>query len=290
MSPKVSSGAKGKKPGGKAVVKGSVKAPSSRASARRRSGGRSRRGAKRGSAAATALEPQARVYVAIDETSISRAAMLQSQLLPYVGGFKLGPSFLTGRGPDLVRELFGEVPLFLDLKLHDIPNTVERSVRRLFQYHPHVITVHASGGYDMLKAAAVAAQDHAVMTGIPRPSIVAVTVLTSLEADDLRATGVESAVQDQVLRLGELAWRAGLDGVVAAPKDVGALRGKFGRRFMLFTPGIRPRTSSVDDHKRAMTPKEALDAGADFLIIGRPLTEASDPAAAARKLLKSLSN
>ncbi|MGR4001524.1 MAG: orotidine-5'-phosphate decarboxylase [Alphaproteobacteria bacterium] len=290
MSPKVSKGSKNSKDSvgaRKVQAKGGAKAGGSRASERRRSGGRPRRGVKAG-AAAMALEPQARIYVAIDEISISRATQLQSQLLPYVGGFKLGPAFLTGRNPDLVRELFGEVPLFLDLKLHDIPNSVDRSIRRLFRFHPQVITVHAAGGYDMLKAAAETAQDQAIVTGIPRPSIVAITVLTSLSAEDLAATGQGSEVQDQVLRLAELAWRAGLDGVVAAPRDVTALRGKFGRRLMLFTPGIRPKASSIDDHKRATTPQEALALGSDFLIIGRPLTEASDPASAARKLLKSL--
>ncbi|MDA7988259.1 MAG: orotidine 5'-phosphate decarboxylase, partial [Alphaproteobacteria bacterium] len=317
MSPKVSSGAKVKKPvvkgavkgaakladkgavrgaakfaggrgAGKVAVKGSAKAPGSRARARRRSDGRSRRGAKKGSAAATALESQARVYVAIDETSIPRVAHLQSQLLPYVGGFSLGPSFLIGHGPDLVREIFGEVPLLLDLKLHDIPNMVERSVRRLFRYHPHVITVHASGGYDMLKAAASAAQDHAVMTGIPRPSVIATTVLTSLSAEDLSATGVKSEVRDQVLRLGELAWRAGLDGVMAAPRDVGALREKFGRRLMLFTSGLRSRTGSADDHKRTTTPAEALSAGAAVFVFAPPRREGSAPAPAPRSPFCSL--
>ena len=273
------------KPKRKAAAK-----PGSRASARRRSGARPRpRGrVPRASAAAAVLEPQARIFAAIDETSLARAAALQSRLQPHVGGFKLGPVFLNGRGPDLVRELFGEMPLFLDLKLHDIPNTVALSVRRLYAYRPQVLTVHAAGGLEMMRAAAEAAQEQSVLSGIPRPAIAAITVLTSLSEEDLHATGVAGPLQDQVLRLTELAWRAGLDGVVAAPRDVAAIRARFGRRLMLYTPGIRPRSKSADDHKRSMTPERAVAEGADFLVVGRPLTGAPDPAAAARRLLQSL--
>ncbi|MDA7982676.1 MAG: orotidine-5'-phosphate decarboxylase [Alphaproteobacteria bacterium] len=229
-----------------------------------------------------------RIYAAIDDTSEDRLEDLRSRLLPYVGGVKLGPAFLTGRDSGLVVDSFKGVQRFLDLKLHDIPNTVACSVRRLFCYRPRVITVHASGGYEMLRAATEAARDHEADTGIPRPMIIAVTVLTSLSAEDLAMVGQDSEVREQVLRLGDLALRAGLDGVVSAPRDVGALREEFGDDLKLFTPGIRPERDATDDHKRAMTPEEALSAGADYLVIGRPLTRARRPDEAAERLLTSL--
>ncbi len=255
---------------------------------RKRRGSAARR--KRGTRAAAqdSILPQARIYAAIDETSIGRAAFLQNALLPYVGGFKVGPSFLSGRSADTVRDIFGAVPLFLDLKLHDIPNTVAQSVHRMCRYHPQMLTVHASGGLDMLRAAVDSAQEAAITMNIPRPSIVAVTVLTSLSDDDLSEVGQANPVLDQVLRLAELAKQANLDGVVAAPRDVAALRKRFGSRFLLVTPGIRKQTGGTDDHKRSMSASEAVQAGADFLVIGRPLTQAKNPAEAARKLLREL--
>jgi orotidine-5'-phosphate decarboxylase len=168
-----------------------------------------------------------------------------------------------------------------DLKFHDIPNTVAGAVRAGTRLGAWMMTVHASGGHDMLKAARDAAHEEAAKTGGTRPLIVGVTVLTSLDNARLAEVGAGDGVRAQVQRLAALAQKAGIDGVVASPQEIGLIRETCGPDFAIVTPGIRPASSSKDDQARTMTPREAVQAGASYLVIGRPITGAADPAAAA---------
>jgi orotidine-5'-phosphate decarboxylase len=226
------------------------------------------------------------VIAAIDTPDPSEARRLVNALAGAVGGVKLGLEFFAANGPRATREAaFGE-NLFLDLKLHDIPNTVAGAVRACAALEPLLLTLHASGGPAMMRAAADAAQSAAA--GRRRMRLLGVSVLTSLDDDDLARVGQERPVAQQVLRLALLARDSGLDGVVCSPHEVASLRAACGRDFLLVVPGIRPAGAALGDQKRVMTPKEAIDAGADYLVIGRPITAAPDPAAAARAILASL--
>jgi len=219
------------------------------------------------------------LLVAIDTSDPDEARALVRAVAGVAGGIKLGLEFFAANGPKAVKDIsFGE-PLFLDLKLHDIPNTVAGAVRAVASLEPLLLTVHAGGGPAMMRAAADAAT-----AGRHRTKILAVTVLTSLDEDDLARVGQSGPVAEQVLRLGLLARDNGLDGVVCSPHEVAGLRAACGPNFMLVVPGIRPAGASAGDQKRVMTPREALAAGADYLVIGRPITAAPDPAAAARAI------
>jgi orotidine-5'-phosphate decarboxylase len=178
----------------------------------------------------------------------------------------------------------GSRPLFLDLKLHDIPNTVAGAVRAVTPLRPTLLTVHAGGGAAMLRAALDGAGEASAKAGIPRPRIIAVTVLTSLAEADMDAIGQRGPITDQARRLAALAKSCGLDGVVCSPHEIAALRGECGAGFLLVVPGIRPAWAAAGDQKRVMTPAEAAQLGADYLVIGRPITAADDPAAAARRV------
>lgn len=180
------------------------------------------------------------------------------------------------------------LPIFLDLKLHDIPNTVAKAVRALMPLKPSIMTVHTQGGASMMHAAAEAAADAAANVGIEKPAIVGVTVLTSLDGQDLARIGVPADVESQVVRLAHLAQDSGLDGVVCSPREIRAIREAVGDDFKLVVPGIRPSGAAKGDQKRVMTPKEALDAGADVMVIGRPILQADDPVAAAAALAAEL--
>jgi orotidine-5'-phosphate decarboxylase len=225
------------------------------------------------------------VFCAVDTADLASALALGRALGPAVGGLKLGLEFFCAEGPAGVRAMAGlGRPIFLDLKLHDIPNTVARAVSALSPLGVGMVNVHAAGGPAMLKAAA----DAAAARGPCRPLVVAVTVLTSLDATDLAATGVSGAPQDQVLRLARLAKECGLDGVVCSAAELAALRAALGPDFLLVVPGLRPLGAAAGDQKRMATPAAARAAGADLLVIGRPITEASDPAAAARAIAAEL--
>ncbi len=201
---------------------------------------------------------------------------------------KLGLEFITANGAEGVRLLDG-APVFLDLKFHDIPNTVAKAIRATAGINTFMMTVHTAGGRAMLRAAIDASMEVAAMTGKERPLVIGVTVLTSLDHSDLAMIGVEGKMDEQVKRLASLAQDAGLDGVVCSPHEIELLRQQCGSDFVLVTPGIRPAGSGGgDDQKRVMTPKEALDKGADCLVIGRPITAAPDPKKAAQDILKSL--
>jgi orotidine-5'-phosphate decarboxylase len=211
---------------------------------------------------------------AIDTPDAGAARRLAAAVGPLVGGLKLGLEFFAANGPGAVRQVAGAAPLFLDLKLHDIPNTVAGAVRAVAPLEPLLLTVHCAGGTAMMKAAAEAAER--------RVKIIGVTVLTSLDDADLASVGQSGPARDQVRRLAALARQSGLDGVVCSPHEVAALRRDCGGGFLLVVPGIRPATvARDDDQKRVMTPRQALEAGADYLVIGRPITAAPDPAAAA---------
>ena len=220
-----------------------------------------------------------KILCAIDTTDLSVALSLAKALRDQVGGVKLGKEFFTALGPAGVAKIADTGHrIFLDLKFHDIPNTVAGAVRAATELGCFMLTIHASGGPDMI-AAAVAAKG-----GAAGPKIIAVTVLTSLAAADLEKVGQLGPVQDQVLRLGQLAQASGADGVVASPHEVGALRGALSANMELVVPGVRPDWAGADDQKRIMTPAKAIQAGADFLVIGRPITQAKDPAAAAQRI------
>lgn len=229
--------------------------------------------------------PQNPIYCALDVPTRDAALALAKRLGLAVGGLKLGLEFFCGQGPEGVRALAATgLPVFLDLKLHDIPNTVASAVRALAPLGVSLVNVHAGGGPAMMRAAAEAAAE----AGEKRPKVLAVTVLTSLDAADLDAVGVPSPPRDQVLRLATLARASGLDGVVCSAKEIAAVRAACGPDFLVVVPGIRPAGSAAGDQKRMATPEQAMADGADILVIGRPITGAQDPQAAARAILASL--
>ena len=229
------------------------------------------------------------IICAIDTPSLEAGRRLAGQLVDVVGGLKLGLEFFVTHGPTGVQSIaeFG-MPIFLDLKLHDIPNTVASAVRAIVPLQPAFITLHASGGRAMLEAAAAAARDTAADLGLPRPRLLGVTVLTSLDEDDLRDVGQDAEPKHQVDRLATLAHSTHLDGVVCSAHEIEHLRSRFGTRFLLMVPGIRPSWATDDDQKRVLTPSGAMARGADFLIIGRPITRATDPTVAARRIADEL--
>lgn len=236
----------------------------------------------------TALSPTERIFVALDTTDLTRAAGLVEVLAGKVGGFKIGKEFFTANGPDGVGAVLRGEPLFLDLKWHDIPNTVAGAVRAAMAMHPRIINVHAAGGPAMMAAAAEACREAAEDHAVERPLLLAVTVLTSLDEHDLGAVGQIGPVPAQVVRLAKLAQEQGCDGVVCSPQEIGLLREEIGPDFKLLTPGIRPSWAAAGDQKRIMTPSEAVHCGADFLVIGRPITAAANPAEAAEKIAEEL--
>lgn len=230
------------------------------------------------------MHPSKRIFVALDTSDLDHALALGRDLAGHVGGVKVGKEFFTALGPDGVRAVAGlGFPVFLDLKFHDVPATVSRAVKAAAALKPFIINVHASGGGKMMRAAAEAVGD-----GSERPLVLAVTVLTSFGDDDLAAIGIAGSSETQVLRLARLAKESGLDGVVCSALEAEALRAAMGPDFKLVTPGIRPEWAAADDQKRITTPAQAVALGADYLVIGRPITGAADPADAARRIADEL--
>ncbi len=225
------------------------------------------------------------IFCALDTTDTARAVLLAQSLKGTVGGLKVGMEFFNAHGPDGFRAVAkAGLPVFLDLKLHDIPNTVAGGIRAVLPLKPAIVNVHAAGGLAMMKAAAEAASE----AGPERPLIIAVTMLTSLDESDLADTGVTGTPADHVLRLAHLAARAGLDGIVCSAHEIAALRREMNPEFKLIVPGIRPAGADIADQKRIMTPPEALALGADVLVIGRPITGAANPLDAAAAITASL--
>lgn len=222
------------------------------------------------------------ILCALDTTDVATATALTEAVKPHVGGVKLGLEYFTANGARGVQEIADkQVPVFLDLKFHDIPNTVAKAIEATAGINCFMMTVHTTGGRAMLQAAIDASDAVSQVTGGPRPLIVGVTVLTSMDQADINMIGVEHPLDEQVKRLADLAQSSGLDGVVCSPFEIEMLRKHCGADFTLVTPGIRPEGSSKGDQKRTLTPKEAVERGADYIVVGRPITKAADPEVAA---------
>ena len=229
------------------------------------------------------------IIAALDVPTAEQALKLAGEIAPAVGAFKIGSELFTAAGPDVVRRIRGMgASVFLDLKFHDIPNTVSKAVASAVQLDVQMFTVHASGGFDMLKAAEQSAQDAAWEVGRTPPLVLGVTVLTSLNAGALREIGLDANVEYQVRRLATVAIRAGLRGLVCSPQEVSKLKPLIPPNMQLVTPGIRTGMEKPDDQARTLSPKEAIVAGANWLVVGRPIYAAANPRAAAEKILESL--
>jgi orotidine-5'-phosphate decarboxylase len=227
---------------------------------------------------AAEITPRERVIVALDLPTSEAALALVLGLAPHPGLFKIGLQLYTAAGPDIVhavRDLGGRV--FLDLKLHDIPNTVRGAVESAASLGVEMLTIHLSGGRAMIEAAVGAAPPEVLLLGV--------TVLTSVDEATLRETGVEAPLEKHLLRLAQLGAESGIGGVVASPLELAPLRRAHGPKLKIVTPGIRPRAAAANDQKRTLAPAEALRAGADFLVIGRPITAALDPRAALEQIV-----
>lgn len=229
------------------------------------------------------------LIVALDVPDAKRALALAARLAPVVGAVKVGLELFTAAGPDVVHRLRAAgVAVFLDLKLHDIPHTVARAVAAAVRLDVQMLTVHTGGGRAMLAAAEEAARAEAGRRGQAPPLVLGVTVLTSLDDTALAEVGIASGAAPQVERLARLAVRAGLRGLVCSPLELSLLRAVLPREIQLVTPGIRPPGTDAGDQKRTLGPREALAAGADWLVVGRPILAAPDPRAAAEQILAAL--
>ncbi|HEU4595477.1 MAG TPA: orotidine-5'-phosphate decarboxylase [Pyrinomonadaceae bacterium] len=234
-----------------------------------------------------------KLIVALDVETAREARRVFEELRAAAGMFKVGSQLFTSAGPDFVRELVAEgARVFLDLKFHDIPNTVAAASREAARLGVALFNVHAAGGREMMRAAADALREEAARLGTEaaRPRLIAVTVLTSADAATLEETGVHTpTVEAHVARLARLAAESGLDGVVASPHEIATVRAAVGREdFIVVTPGVRTASSAHDDQKRVMTPSEAVRAGADYLVMGRAILKAPDPARAAREIIEEM--
>ena len=225
------------------------------------------------------------VLVALDVDTADAAHALADTLRGHVGGFKIGSRLFTSHGPSVVESLVSRGDrVFLDLKFHDIPNTVAGAVAAATRLGVWMVNVHASGGHTMMKAARDAAETESSKLGRPRPLVIAVTMLTSLSDETMGEIGVTDALSAQVGRLAVLAQSAGLDGVVASPQEIALIRNRCGESFEIVTPGIRSASDEKADQRRTMTASEALAAGASYLVVGRPIIAAADPRAAAERI------
>ena len=230
------------------------------------------------------------IIAALDVPTAEQALQLAKQIAPAVGAFKIGKELFVAAGPDIVRRVRATgASVFLDLKFHDIPNTVAKAVASAVRLDVQMLTIHASGGTEMMRAAEKSAEDTAKSFGRPAPLVLGVTVLTSSSNETLAETGCEADTEKQVLRLAQLAVKAGLRGLVCSPLEIVPLRKVLPAHIQLVTPGIRTGAEKADDQKRTLTPSEAIRAGASWLVIGRPIYAAEDPRGAAEKILESVS-
>ncbi len=229
------------------------------------------------------------IIVALDVPKANEALELAEELGPFVGAFKIGKQLFVSEGPDVVRKLKAKgAQIFLDLKFHDIPNTVAKAVQSAIDVGVDMLTVHTAGGSEMLVAAENASNEKAKILGIDSPLILGVTVLTSMDDANLEELGIQEGTQGQVLRLAKLAASSGLRGLVCSPQEIKPLREELGEEIQLITPGIRAVSNPADDQKRTMSPAEAIKLGASWLVIGRPITLAANPRAAAIDILNSI--
>jgi orotidine-5'-phosphate decarboxylase len=224
------------------------------------------------------------IFIALDTPDLGRALELAKAVRRDIGGLKVGLEFLTAQGPAGLRETLSlGLPVFADVKFHDIPNTVAGAAREIARSGVALFNVHASGGAAMMRAARQAAAETD-----PKVKVIAVTVLTSVADEDLAAIGQGDSVALQVSRLAQLAKECGLDGVVCSPREIEVVRRACGPEFLIVTPGVRPAGAALSDQRRVMTPQQAVAAGADILVIGRPITGAVDPASAARAIAEEV--
>jgi orotidine-5'-phosphate decarboxylase len=231
------------------------------------------------------------IIAALDVPTADAAIKLVQQLAPAVGAFKIGSELFTASGPDIVRRIRDMgAAVFLDLKFHDIPNTVTKAVASATRLDVQMLTIHTSGALEMMCAAEQSAQQTALQSGRPAPLVLGVTVLTSMDGSALGEIGCQTNVGAQVERLATLAVKAGLRGLVCSPLEIAALRQILPTHIQLVTPGIRTGAEKADDQKRTLSPREAMDAGANWLVIGRPIYAAENPRAAAEAILKSLNS
>ena len=231
-----------------------------------------------------------KLIVALDFEDLHSANQTIDQLGDFVEWFKIGGQLFTAAGPDSV-ETFRNLgkKVFLDLKFHDIPNTLAGAVAAAAKTGANMINMHASGGFEMMRAASEAAEAYAGALEIPRPMLLGVTVLTSIDEPSFqRSFNTERKLRDQVAYLAELSQKAGLDGVVASPLEIEIVRRVCGERFLIVTPGVRPRWSVAGDQHRIRTPSEAIEAGADYIVVGRPITGADNPREAAKNILQEI--
>ena len=232
-------------------------------------------------ASSKSLGMRDRLIVALDVSSASEARQMVQSIGEAAGIYKVGLQLFTSEGPEIVRDLVSSGrKVFLDLKLHDIPNTVSHAVKAAAELSVHMLTVHAGGGAAMMQAA--------VEASAGRVNVLAVTVLTSLSADDLHEVGVPAEVADQAVRMAALAQRAGCQGIISSPRELAPLRKQVGNDFMIVTPGIRPAGAETHDQQRIATPALAIGNGASHIVVGRPITHAADPAKAAQAIIREM--
>ena len=227
-----------------------------------------------------------KLVLALDVDTKEKAELLIKELSEYVGVFKVGKELFTAEGPEifkLVKANGGKI--FADLKYHDIPNTVASAARTLVRHGVEIFNVHASGGYEMIKKTREAIEDEAKKLGVKRPVFLAVTVLTSLNDEDMKKIHVNESAKEHVLTLAKLAKEAGADGIVCSPQEIELIKKELGNDFITLTPGVRPVWAAAGDQKRVMTPKEAVDKGTDYIVVGRPITGAENRKEAAEKIV-----
>lgn len=235
------------------------------------------------------MQPKERIIFALDVAHFEDAQRFVGLLKGRVGLFKVGKQLFTHAGPKVVT-MIGQKGqrTFLDLKFHDIPNTVAKASQEATKLNVAMFNIHAMGGLEMMKAASEAVRSTAKELGTQKPVVLAVTVLTSLDSQALKEVGIESPVEEQVSRLAQLAEKGGVDGVVASPQEISLIRKRCGKDFIIVTPGVRPAEAAKDDQKRVMTPREAVEAGADYLVIGRPIQLAKDPVEAVERIVEEI--
>ena len=234
--------------------------------------------------------PKDRIIFALDVEHFREAQQWVNLLKDRVGIFKVGKQLFTHAGPkvvDMIRQKDQKV--FLDLKFHDIPNTVAKAGEEATKLNVAMFNLHALGGFAMMKKTVEGSRAVAKSLGVPRPLILAVTILTSMDEETLKEVGIQGPLLEEVGRLAHLSMKAGVDGVVASPQEIGIIRQQCGENFLIVTPGIRPPSDKKDDQKRTLSPKEAISAGADYLVIGRPIKEAKDPIEAVQKIIEDIS-
>lgn len=235
-------------------------------------------------------QPKDRIIFALDVEHFHEAQHWVTLLKDHVGIFKVGKQLFTHAGPkvvDMIRQKGQKA--FLDLKFHDIPNTVAKAGAEATKLNVTMFNLHALGGFEMMKKTVEASRATAKSLGTPKPIILAVTILTSMDEDTLKEVGVQGPLLEEVGRLASLSMKAGVDGVVASPQEIGIIRERCGEKFLIVTPGIRLPSDKKDDQKRTLSPKEAMMAGADYLVIGRPIKEAKDPLEAVQKIIEDIS-